>query len=274
MVTFFDDKRMLESFTLLYATGEGDRVLAETIAASWRQAFGLIVSLQDSDRTDGRWPPPPGPAAWIERNDGPYLDADGWLRVLYRSDSVLNVGGYAESAFDAAVDQGATFTDPLDRARAYRQAETILETPLFEHLRAALKGILDAEARGNAETRRNAEKAFATFTASVHALDQEFRGAEDRSMPDNLLAAVQRLPGLRRNYDRAALLAIADDIQERLKAQAARLEAMEGAALDGAETEALSGLFSAAGAQEVNIEPAAVGAHETVVGRWLSGRSG
>ena len=161
------------------------------------------------------------------------------------------------------------------RSRMQRlQAETILGTPLFAHLRAALDGILAAESQGTPEVRRAAEKTFATFTGTLHALDQGFAGAEDRSLPDNLLAAARRLPNLRRSHDRAALLALADDIEERLKAQAARLSAMEGAALDGAETEALGGLFRAAGAAKVNIEPATVGPGKTPVGRWLSGRSG
>ena len=122
----FPDFQTLPDFTLLYAPGEQDRVLAETISQVWRQAFGLIVAIAESERTDGVWAPRMGPAVWIERHESPYLDADGWLRVLYRSDSALNVGGYAEPAFDAAVDQGAVFTDPVDRDRAYRQAETIL----------------------------------------------------------------------------------------------------------------------------------------------------
>lgn len=154
------------------------------------------------------------------------------------------------------------------------QAETILGSPLFAHLRAALDGILAAESQGTPEARRAAEKAFAAFTGTLHELDQGFGGAEDRSLPDNLLAAVRRLPNLRRSHDRAALLGMADDVEARLRAQAARLEAMEGAALDGAQTEALSGLFRAAGAAEVSAESAAVGAHATVVGRWLFGRSG
>lgn len=161
------------------------------------------------------------------------------------------------------------------RSRMQRlQAETILGTPLFAHLRAALEGILEAEAGRTAEARRAAEKAFAAFTGTLHELDRGFAAAEDRSMPDNLLAAARRLPGLRRTYDRAALMAMADDIEARLKAQAARLGAMEGAALDGAETEELAERFRSAGAQEVNIEPATLGAHASVVGRWLWGRSG
>ena len=122
----YQDARSFERFTLLYDRAAGNRSLAEAIAGFWSKAFGVNVSVRGSGRIDGVWSPATGPVVWMERHEGRYLDADGWLRLLYRSDSELNVGGYAESAFDAAVDQGGAFTDPADRARAYRQAERIL----------------------------------------------------------------------------------------------------------------------------------------------------
>ncbi|MDP6822909.1 MAG: peptide ABC transporter substrate-binding protein [Dehalococcoidia bacterium] len=122
----YRNARSLESFSLLYDREEEGRPFAEAVAGFWSEVFGMDVSVRGSGRVDGIWSPATGPAVWIERHEGPYLDADAWLRLLYRSDSDLNVGGYAEPAFDAAVDQGGAFTDPEDRARAYRGAERIL----------------------------------------------------------------------------------------------------------------------------------------------------
>ncbi|MDA1257338.1 MAG: peptide ABC transporter substrate-binding protein [Chloroflexi bacterium] len=122
----YPDFHALEGFTLSFAGGGNGPAVADAISQFWRQAFGLIVPVAEVERVDGAWSQQAGPTVWIERHESPYLDADGWLRILYRSDSVLNVGGYAEDSFDAAVDQGAIFTELPDRARAYRQAETIL----------------------------------------------------------------------------------------------------------------------------------------------------
>ena len=122
----FADFQTLGKVAVLYAPGEPDRALAESVSRSWQEAFGLTVSIETYGGAGDVRTRQASPAVWIERHEGPYMDADGWLRTMYRSDSALNIGGYAEPAFDAAVDQGATFTDPIDRARAYRQAETIL----------------------------------------------------------------------------------------------------------------------------------------------------
>lgn len=161
------------------------------------------------------------------------------------------------------------------RSRLQRQqARAILDSPLFVQLRATLEAIVVAESRGSPASLEAAKLAIAGLGATLTALERRFAIDDDHSLPDELLAAVRQLPALRQRVDLAGLLAMADDILARLAARAARLAAMEAAALDLAGTEDLARLFADHGADGVVIETAAVGPHAAMIGRWLHGSAG
>lgn len=160
-----------------------------------------------------------------------------------------------------------------DRCRTQRrQARAILDSDLFPRLEDMLEKIVRAERQRNPETLETATQAIAALKAVLDDLERGFPDTEDRSVADNLFAAVRRLPGLRRSHDLAALTGMARGIRELLLAQEKRLQAMEEAALDRAAAKRLVDALRDIGAERVTLEHATAGASDTRVGYWLHGR--
>ena len=152
-----------------------------------------------------------------------------------------------------------------------RQAETILGSPLFACLRSALETIVAVEHRQTPQTLANAEESIEALKSVFDDLECEFSDSENRSLVDNLFAAVRRLPGLRKSYDLKTLLVMADDIRELLTAQAKRLQAMEQAALDEDEAMELVERLHNIGVADVKLERATVSDGKICIGYWLYG---
>jgi ubiquinone/menaquinone biosynthesis C-methylase UbiE len=152
-----------------------------------------------------------------------------------------------------------------------RQAETILGSSLFVRLKDALENIVAAEQQRAPRVVTGAEESIAALKGVFDELERKFSQTENRSLVDNLFAAVRRLPNLRRSYDLKTLLAMADDIRELLIAQAKRLQAMERAALDDVAAKELIKQLRINGATAVMLERAATGEGHICVGYWLHG---
>ena len=153
-----------------------------------------------------------------------------------------------------------------------QQAETILDSSLFFHLTDALKKIVAAEKQNSPQTVISAEESIATLKGAFDDLEHKFAGADNRSLVDNLFAAVRQLPGLRKTYDLKTLLGMADDIRDLLKAQAKRLLAMEHSALDDVGAKELIEQLRINGATAVTLAQAAAGDDKICVGYWLYGK--
>lgn len=152
-----------------------------------------------------------------------------------------------------------------------RQAETILGSSLFIRLTDTLEKIAAAEQQRAPQTVTSAEESIAALKGAFDDLEREFSKTENRSLVDNLFAAVRRLPSLRKSYDLKTLLRMADDIRELLMAQAKRLQAMERAALDDVAAKELIVQLRINGATAVTLEHAATGEGGICVGYWLYG---
>jgi len=152
-----------------------------------------------------------------------------------------------------------------------RQAETILESRLFDRLTDTLEKIVVAEQRQTSEMTRAAEVSIGALKDALDDLEREFSTTENRSLIDNLFAAVRRLPSLRRVYDLKTLRAMADDIRDLLAAQSKRLLAMEHAALDEAAATRLVERLLDIGVAEVKLERATASDDKICIGYWLYG---
>jgi ubiquinone/menaquinone biosynthesis C-methylase UbiE len=152
-----------------------------------------------------------------------------------------------------------------------RQAETILDSTLFVRLAEALETIVVAEQQQTPHAMTNAEESIAALKGVLDELEREFSESENRSLVDNLFAAVRRLPSLRKSYDLKTLIAMADDIRRLLSAQAKRLQAMEHAALDDAAAKKVMDQLRTNGATAVTLERATSGNAEVCVGYWVYG---
>lgn len=152
-----------------------------------------------------------------------------------------------------------------------RQAETILGSPLFARVGYALEKIVAAEQQQTPQTLASAEESITALKDAFDELEREFSADENRSMIDNLFAAVRRLPSLRKSYDLKTLLVMANDIKELLMAQAKRLQAMEHAAIDEDSATEMGERLRDIGAAKVKLERATASEGEICIGYWLHG---
>jgi ubiquinone/menaquinone biosynthesis C-methylase UbiE len=152
-----------------------------------------------------------------------------------------------------------------------QQAETILSSTLFVRLTEALQKIVSAEQQQTSNAMTSAEGSIAALKGVLDDLEGEFCESENRSLVDNLFAAVRRLPSLRKSYDLTTLIAMANDIRQLLTAQAKRLQAMEHAALDNAAANKAMDQLRTNGATAVTLERATSGNAEVCVGYWVYG---
>lgn len=151
------------------------------------------------------------------------------------------------------------------------QAQTILGSALFMETENMLRSLVSAEVANTPDSIAAAEQAIATLKRVFDELDAQFARDEDRSLVDNLFAAIRSLPDLRRSHGISRLVTMAQDIQNLLHAQARRLASMQNAALSDSAAKGLVDRLETHGAKAVVLEPATTGREVQTVGYWLSG---
>lgn len=152
-----------------------------------------------------------------------------------------------------------------------RQAETILESPLFDRLADLLRKLVKAETQNASENTAAATQAITALKDALDELEQRFADDENLSLVENLFAAVRSLPEMRKSHDLETTLVMTSDIRDLLVAQSKRLQAMQQAALDDAAASALADQLRELGADNVTLERAVAGKQRNCVGFWLHG---
>lgn len=120
----------LPSLKLIYNTSSGHQLIAETVQAMWKEALGLEVTLENSER-----------AVFQEtRNNGDYQIArHGWpgdyndpmtFLDMWVSDSGQNDADWKNPEYDALIATSKSSNDPVVRMQAMHDAEKILMTEL------------------------------------------------------------------------------------------------------------------------------------------------
>jgi len=104
--------------------------MANAMAEMWKTNLGVTVEIEviadfyaynDRIKSD---PPEMFWQGWVADNN--MNDPDGFLRVIFRSDSPVNHGKFSDVEFDRLVDSAADSHDPLYRQALYIQAERLL----------------------------------------------------------------------------------------------------------------------------------------------------
>jgi SAM-dependent methyltransferase len=192
-----------------------------------------------------------------------YSDTEKSLAEAFR---VLKAGG--QFRFLLHADDGVL----KDRCRLQAgQAEQILASDLFTATDTLLRRLVDAEISRTPEAVTVAEQAIAAAKTAFDDLEERFAVDEDRSLVDNLFAAVRTLPDMRRTHSIESLVAMTADIRQLLLAQSKRLKAMQNAALDNAAANELVSYLRRVGGAQVKLESATTGIDSDCVGHWLSG---
>jgi ubiquinone/menaquinone biosynthesis C-methylase UbiE len=152
-----------------------------------------------------------------------------------------------------------------------RQAETILDSSLFDRLADLLKKLVKAETQHASENTAAAMQAITALKGVLDNLEHGFADDENLSLVENLFAAVRSLPDMRKSHHLEALLTMTNDIRDLLVAQSQRLQAMQHAALDNTAANALKDRLRELGADNVVLERAVAGEQGHCVGFWLHG---
>lgn len=153
------------------------------------------------------------------------------------------------------------------------QAQCILDSSLFSATDDLLRRLVVAESANSPQTIEDAGRAIATVKAVFDNLESSFSGDKDRSLVDNLFAAIRTLPGMRKSHGVDSLIAMKDDIRSLLVAQSRRLNSMQKAALDDAAASELVNRLRTLGAQNVKLASATTGTDVDCVGYWLFGNN-
>ena len=122
----YPDGEGFPRFALLYPHNETTRDFCEAVATRWRrtlgiecelvnQVFGVYLDSTSTGLYDVAW------GAWI----GDYLDPSSFLEI-FMSNSGNNRTGWANSQYDALVQEASGNPDLKRRAELFRQAEEIL----------------------------------------------------------------------------------------------------------------------------------------------------
>ncbi len=151
------------------------------------------------------------------------------------------------------------------------QAEHILKSDLFIATESLLHRLVEAETIRTGTKIAEAEEAIAASKAVFDNLEDRFAGDEDRSLVDNLFAAIRTLPGMRRSHSIESLVSMTEEIRLLLLAQSKRLNAMQDAALDIASLTEFASYIKALGGSQLELEQATTGTAANCVGHWLSG---
>jgi len=159
-----------------------------------------------------------------------------------------------------------------DRCRQqYDQAQTILASDLFLVTTELLAALIEAETKNTQTAIQEAEASILRVKNTFDMLQERFSDEEDRSLIDNLFAAVRTLPGLRKSYNLQALTKMNEDIQLLLRAQAKRLLAMQQAALDDIKVNEMAEQLRLLKFECVSLERASTATGAPCLGYWLSG---
>ncbi len=152
-----------------------------------------------------------------------------------------------------------------------RQAETILNSSLFDRLADLLKKLVNAETQHAPENTAAATQAITALKRVLDELERSFADDESLSLVENLFAAVRSLPELRKSHDLQTLLVMTNEIRDLLVAQSKRLQAMQQAALGDTAANALADQLRKLGASNVTLERAVAGKQRHRIGFWLHG---
>ena len=158
-----------------------------------------------------------------------------------------------------------------------RQAQTLLDSPLFQDLQRLLPAIVSAqilEADRSIAADHALEKArheISRFSATLQHLETVFADDGDSDMVARLLTAIRQIPAGRLQYTLPELLQQASDLEARLNAQALRLEAMLEAALDDAGLTCLQHDLQRHSTSRLEVREARSAARG-LLGYWMSGQ--
>lgn len=184
---------------------------------------------------------------------------------------VLRPGGRFQFLLHSA---GAVLETRNSRLR--RQAQTLLDSSLFTDLQRLLPAIFTAQSCEHeastfaAAALEAAKDEITRFSNTLAGIEDNFRGAADRALVDNLLLAVRQVPAQRTRYNLRALQQRAAGIEAMLRAQVLRFQAMEEAALDQSQRDELRRQFEEAAGTGLSYEEARV--NGKLLGHWLQGR--
>lgn len=152
-----------------------------------------------------------------------------------------------------------------------RQAETILESGLFDLVADLLKKLVKAESDNASGNTAAAMQAISALKDALDKLERGFAADENHSLVSNLFTAVRSLPDRRRSHSLQMLLTMTDDIRNLLVAQSQRLQGMQRSALDDEAATALADRLRELGAGSVTLERAVAGEQGHCIGFWLHG---
>ena len=153
----------------------------------------------------------------------------------------------------------------------YEQAQTILASELFTATSKLLIALSDAETLNTPQTIKTAENLILPVKAVFDELELLFSTVKERSLIDNLFAAVRNLLGLRKSYEPQVLTKMNEDIKLLLLAQSKRLQAMQKAALDETKVNEMAEQLRQLKIDNVSLELATTSADNHCMGYWLYG---
>jgi len=157
-------------------------------------------------------------------------------------------------------------------AQQYQQAQTILASDLFTATTALLRALFQAQTKNTAQAIHRAEQLILRVKNVFDTLEEKFAEVQDRSLIDNLFAAVRSLPGLRKTQNLPTLINMSEDIRLLLLAQSKRLQAMQQAALDDIKVNQMATQLRLLKLEHVLLERASTVNGAGCLGYWLSGQ--
>lgn len=152
----------------------------------------------------------------------------------------------------------------------YDQTRIILDSKLFSATANLLDALFKAEAGHDKQAVRRAENRIWQVKSVFDELENRFANEEERTLVDNLFAAVRRLPSMRKMHTLETLTKMNDDVRLLLLAQSRRLQAMQQAALTDSEAKEIAGHLQQLNMEYVSLEQATENADTQCLGYWLS----
>ena len=152
----------------------------------------------------------------------------------------------------------------------YEQAQTILASKLFPTTTDLLGALIEVESNNTAQGICRAEKRILQLKNVFDELEKGFSEVKDRSLIDNLFAAVRSLLSLRKSQNLQTLTKMNENIQLLLLAQSKRLQAMQQSALDNIKVNQMAKKLRLLKMQQVSLEVATTVTGAQCLGYWLS----
>ncbi|MBU2924891.1 class I SAM-dependent methyltransferase [Colwellia sp. 1_MG-2023] len=153
----------------------------------------------------------------------------------------------------------------------YEQAQIILASELFSITTQLLIALNEAETCNTPQAIQTAENLILSVKQVFDELEKRFAGTEERSLIDNLFAAVRNLLGLRKSYEIQVIIKMNEDIKLLLLAQSKRLQSMQNAALDDTTVTEMAEQLHQLNIDNVSLELATTNTGNRSIGYWLSG---